>query len=373
MILNTDHESNPGPGPGRRIAVVLFNIGGPDNLGAVRPFLYNLFSDPAIITLPFGLRHLVAWLLAWRRAPTARQIYAMIGGHSPIRAGTEAQARALEKKLNSLGREDSVFRCFTSMRYWHPRAREVVREVKDFAPQEIVLLPLFPQFSTTTIGTALEEWERVAKTAKLDIPTHACCCFPLERDFVEAHANTIAKAIEERTGDKPFRLLLSAHSLPQKTVDAGDPYVWQVGQTADALMQRLREKTGRDHIDHAVCYQSRVGPLKWLEPDTASEIRRAGAEGLALIVVPIAFVSEHSETLVELDIEYAALAAEAGVPDYYRVPALGTDAGFIEALSKVTLRRLGKTPGGSTGSEAGGRACPAGYPACYLSDEKKKT
>ena len=349
----------------RRVAVVLFNIGGPDNLAAVRPFLYNLFSDPAIITLPAGLRHLLARLLAWRRAPVAREIYKLIGGKSPITAGTRAQAAALEKKLNT-GERKSEFRCFTTMRYWYPRAHQTVEEVKEFAPDDIVLLPLFPQYSTTTVGTSLGEWSRAARAARLDVPTHACCCYPLEEGVIEAHATAITRTIAEKMGDRPFRLLLSAHSLPQKTVDAGDPYVWQIDQTVDRLIKRLQEETGRAHIDHRVCYQSRVGPLKWLEPDTQSEIRRAGAEGLALIVVPIAFVSEHSETLVELDIKYAKLATEAGVPVYYRMPALGTDDRFIDALSKITLRRLGGSDCGSASSEAGERICPAGFAACHL-------
>lgn len=355
----------------RRVAVVLFNIGGPDNLAAVRPFLYNLFSDPAIITLPGGLRHLIAGLLAWRRAPVAREIYKLIGGKSPITAGTRAQAAALEKKLNNGnggdgGEGKSEFRCFTSMRYWHPRAQQTVEEVREFAPDDIVLLPLFPQYSTTTVGTSLGEWSRAARAARLDVPTHACCCYPLEEGVIEAHAAAITKAIAEKMGDRPFRLLLSAHSLPQKTVDAGDPYVWQVDQTVDRLIKRLQEETGCAHIDHRVCYQSRVGPLKWLGPDTQNEIRRAGAEGLALIVAPIAFVSEHSETLVELDIEYAKLATEAGVPLYYRMPALGTDDRFIDALAKITLRRLGSGNCGSASSEAGERICPAGFAACHL-------
>lgn len=353
----------------RRVAVVLFNVGGPDNLAAVRPFLYNLFSDAAIITLPAGIRHLLAGLLAWRRAPVARDIYKLIGGKSPIAAGTRAQAAALEKKLNTDAAEKAgktEFRCFTTMRYWHPRARQTVREVREFAPDDIVLLPLFPQYSTTTVGTALDEWSRAARASGLDLPTHSCCCYPLEEGVIEAHTAAIKKAIDEKMGGRPFRLLLSAHSLPQKTVDAGDPYVWQIDQTIDRLMKRLREETGRGNIDYRVCYQSRVGPLKWLEPDTQSEIRRAGGEGLALIVVPIAFVSEHLETLVELDIEYAKLATEAGVPLYYRMPALGTDERFIEALSKITLRRLGSGNCGSASSEAGERICPAGFASCHL-------
>lgn len=369
----------------RRVAVVLFNIGGPDSLAAVRPFLYNLFSDPAIITLPAGPRHLVAALLAWRRAPVAREIYSLIGGRSPIEAGTRAQAEALEKKLNAAAAEEAgdnrEFRCFTAMRYWRPRAWQTLREVKDFAPDDIFLLPLFPQYSTTTTGTAFAEWQRVARAAKLDIPTRCCCCYPLEEGFVEAHTTAIKKAISEKVADRPFRLLLSAHSLPQKIIAAGDPYAWQIDQTASALIKRLCAETGRDHIDYRVCYQSRVGPLKWLEPDTRSEIRRAGAEGLALILVPIAFVSEHSETLVELDIEYAKLAEEAGVPLYHRVPALGTDPRFIEALAAITLRRLGE--GGGFGaangdgarqpnSSAGHRLCPAGQANCYLAGSEKE-
>lgn len=361
----------------RRVAVVLFNIGGPDNLAAVRPFLFNLFSDPAIIALPTGLRQLLAGLLAWRRAPVAREIYKLMGGSSPITAETRAQAGALEKKLNAQPEDNREFKCFTAMRYWHPRSHETLREVKDFAPDEILLLPLFPHFSTTTIGTALGEWSRVARAARFDVPTQSICCYPLEEQFIGAHTAAIKKTIEEEIGDRPFRLLLSAHSLPQKIIDAGDPYVWQVDRTVQALIGRLKEETGRQEIDYQVCYQSRVGPLKWLEPDTRSEIARAGAEGLALIVAPIAFVSEHSETLVELDIEYARLAREAGVPAYHRVPALGTDARFIDALARITLARLESGGCGSanaesgpeSGNDAGGRLCPAGFANCHLAGD----
>lgn len=356
----------------RRIAVVLFNIGGPDELAAVRPFLYNLFSDPAIIPLPGGLRQLMAGLLAWRRAPVAREIYRLIGGKSPIVAGTEAQAAALEKILNSNDRKSPEFRVFTVMRYWHPRACQVVRQVKDFAAAKIVLLPLFPQYSTTTTGTALDEWSRLARAAKLDIPTHTCCCYPLEEGVIEAHAVAIKQEIDEKMGGRPFRLLLSAHGLPQKTVEVGDPYVWQVEQTAEALMRRLRQESRQGHIDYAVCYQSRVGPLKWQEPYTTNEILRAGAEGLALIVVPIAFVSEHSETLVELDIEYAKLAAEAGVPSYHRMPALGTNERFIGALARITLQRLDKGDCGSAGNQGDERLCPSGFATCYLNMEARR-
>lgn len=351
--------------------MVLFNIGGPDNLAAVRPFLYNLFSDPAIITLPTGLRQLLAGFLAWRRAPIAREIYGQIGGKSPINEETRAQALALEDSLNSSGEENTEFRCFTVMRYWHPRAREVVQQVKDFSADEILLLPLFPQYSTTTTGTALDEWARITQAAKLDIPTHSCCCYPLAEGFIEAHTTAVKNTIEEKIGDQPFRLLLSAHGLPQKIVDAGDPYAWQVEQTAAAVIKRLQEETGRENIDYVVCYQSRVGPLKWLEPDTMSEIDRAGREGLPVILLPIAFVSEHSETLVELDIEYAKLAAEAGVPSYHRIPALGTNQKFIAALARITVERLNSGGCGSANNRKEERLCPSGLTTCYLNSQRK--
>lgn len=355
----------------RRVAVVLFNMGGPDNLAAVRPFLYNLFSDPAIIPLPGGLRQLIAGIMAWRRTPVAREIYRSIGGGSPILAETEAQATALENKLNAGGQEGSEFHCFTVMRYWHPRAEEVVQQVRDFAADEIVLLPLFPQYSTTTTKTSLDEWSRIARAAKLSAPTRTVCCYPADEGFIAAHAAAIKKTIDEKTGGGAFRILLSAHGLPQKTVDRGDPYARQVEQTSDALIKRLLEETGRPDIDYRICYQSRVGPMRWLEPNTADEIRRAGAEGMALIIVPIAFVSEHSETLAELDIEYSRLAAEVGVPSYNRIPALGTDVRFIKALSEIIMRQLEGGDGESAADEPGKNPCSPGFGACYLNNETK--
>lgn len=341
----------------RRVAVVLFNLGGPDSPAAIRPFLQNLFSDPAILSVPGPLRWLLARLIARRRAPVAQEIYAELGGRSPLLPETEAQARALEAELAELGE----VKVFIAMRYWHPFAAETVGEVRAFAPDEIVLLPLYPQFSTTTTASSVADWRQQAEKAGLAAPVHVVCCYPRQADFVRAHGEVIADALAAALAAGPARILFSAHGLPQKVVDGGDPYQWQVEQTAAAVIAALQERLGHETIDHVVCYQSRVGPLKWLEPSTEAEIARAGGAGIAVLVAPIAFVSEHSETLVELDIEYRHLADAAGVPRYERMPALGVSAGFVSALAALVRAALA---GGDLTSEAGGRVCPARFTRC---------
>lgn len=346
-----------------KTAVVLFNLGGPDSLDAVQPFLRNLFSDPAIIRLPNPLRWLVAKLISSRRAPVAREIYGKIGGRSPIRELTEAQARALQQVLNGAsGPPQDETRVFVAMRYWHPFAGEAARAVKEFAPDQIVLLPLYPQYSTTTTGSSADDWRRAAATARLAAPTKLICCYAGDTGYVEAVARHLGTAIADaRRSGRPFRVLLSAHGLPKKIVAAGDPYQAQIEQTAAAVIAALG--AAAEGLDWRVCYQSRVGPLEWIGPATDAEIARAGAEGLGLIVAPIAFVSEHSETLVELDIEYRHLADRSGVPFYDRVPALGTDAGFIAALAGL-VRRGGSGNGVVAGE--GRRICPAVCSGCAL-------
>lgn len=320
----------------RRLAVVLFNLGGPDSPEAVKPFLFNLFSDPAIIRLPQPLRYLVARLISSRRAKPAREIYARIGGRSPIVPETEAQAAALTSALEGLDLDVEV-RVFIAMRYWHPRAAEAARAVAEFGPERVVLLPLYPQFSTTTTASSFKEWREAAAKAGLSARTETIESYPVEPGFVQAQALLITEALH-RAGDGPLRLLFSAHGLPQKVVDGGDPYQAQVEETAAAVAAALN----RPGLDWRVSYQSRVGPLEWIKPYTEDEIRTAGAEGKALVVVPIAFVSEHSETLVELDIEYRELAHEAGVPAYHRVPAVGTAPAFIAGLARLVASALGR-------------------------------
>jgi ferrochelatase len=309
-----------------RRAVVLMNLGAPDRLEAVRPFLTNLFSDPAIIALPTLLRRPLARLIAQRRSKTALNIYAHLGGGSPLLENTEAQARVLEAEFDDGGR------CFVAMRYWHPLTEETVAAVKAWAPDEIVCLPLYPQYSTTTTGSSLGEWRRAAAKLGLDCPVRTIESYPTAPGFIAALAGLIAPALDQAAAHhRKVRLLLSAHGLPLKIVRAGDPYPQQIEQTATALAKTL----ARPGLDWTVCYQSRVGPLKWLGPSADDEIRCAAKDQSAVVIAPISFVSEHSETLVELDRDYRRVAEASGVPGYYRVPAVGTDPRFIAALAEL--------------------------------------
>ena len=338
-----------------RLAVILFNLGGPDTLAAVRPFLFNLFDDPAILRLPSPFRSLLAWYIARRRAPIAREIYGRIGGRSPILENTERQAAALAASLADLG----TVEVFPVMRYWHPRAETVARQVAAFGPDRLVLLPLYPQFSTTTTASSLKEWRGHAGRYGLgEVPTHTVCCYPESAGFVRELARRIAPHLEAAgTAGRP-RLLLSAHGLPKKIVAAGDPYQQQVEATATAVRAALKPA----EPEVIVCYQSRVGPLEWIGPATLDEVRRAGAEGRPLVVVPVAFVSEHSETLVELDIELAEEAAAAGVPANRRVPTVDAGSLFIEGLADLVCSAAGG-PDGIAG-EWGQRWCPETSSGC---------
>jgi len=316
-----------------KLAVVLFNLGGPDSPEAVEPFLRNLFSDPAIISLPSLFRLPLAWFIAKRRGPLAREIYEHMGGRSPILPETEAQARALEAALAIAGHEA---KCFIAMRYWHPLTAETVAEVKAYGPDEIVLLPLYPQFSTTTTQSSVAQWRKEAEHQRLRTRTREVCCYPVAEGLATAIADLLRNALIHVKPGIAYRVLFSAHGLPKRVVEKGDPYQWQVEQTVAAILDRL----GENDLDSAICYQSRVGPLEWIGPATNAEIIRAGREGKGLIVVPVAFVSEHSETLVELDIEYAKLAREERVPDYVRVPTVRTHPSFIGGLVGLVVAAL---------------------------------
>jgi protoporphyrin/coproporphyrin ferrochelatase len=335
-----------------KLAVVLFNLGGPDSPEAVEPFLRNLFSDPDIIALPTLLRLPLGRFIAKRRAPVAQKIYGHIGGRSPIFEETRAQAGALEKALSG----DGEAKAFVAMRYWHPFSDGAAQAVKAFEPDKIVLLPLYPQYSTTTTSSSLKDWARAAKKAGLAKPTSRVCCYPWEPGFVAAAAANIREAMAGAVEGVSYRLLLSAHGLPKRTVEKGDPYQWQVEQSADAIVKAL----AMPELDPVVCYQSRVGPLQWIGPSTDAEIIRAGRDGKGVIVVPIAFVSEHSETLVELDIEYRKLAGEKGVPDYRRAATVGTHPDFIASLAGL-VRRAAE---GKIVTCGDGRICPTNLHRC---------
>ena len=331
-----------------RLAVVLFNLGGPDSPDAVRPFLNNLFGDPAILPVPAPIRFLLSRYIAGRRAAAARDIYEQLGGASPLLAQTEAQARALETSLAARGQEA---RCFIAMRYWHPRAAATLPAVSDYGPDEIVALPLYPQFSTTTSGSSLAEWRKLAGE---DPRLRVLCCHPLLAGLVEAWAEPLAAAIGRARAAAPVRVLFTAHGLPERLIAKGDPYAWQVKRTTSALRTAAEARHGSlDDVDWRVTWQSRATPEKWLQPDTEAEVEAAARQGLALVLAPIAFVSEHSETLVELDIEYRAVAERAGAAAWERVPTPGTAPSYIEGLADLVLERRPQR-----------RICPAACTGC---------
>jgi ferrochelatase len=248
------------------------------------------------------------------------------------------------------------------MRYWHPMSEVTAAAVKDWGPDRVVLVPLYPQYSTTTTASSMVDWHRAARKAGLDAPTKVVCCYPREQGFIAAMALRSKPKIDEarRTAPGKLRVLFSAHGLPKRVIARGDPYQWQVEQSAAAIAKQLNLSDD----EWVVCYQSRVGPLQWIGPSTDEEITRAGADGVAVVVVPLSFVSEHSETLVELDIEYGKLAKDAGVTTYLRVPTVDDEASFIDGLARLVNATT--TVEAPCMSGEGGRICPADWKQCPL-------
>ena len=312
-------------------AVILFNLGGPDKLENVEPFLFNLFYDPAILNLPKFLRYPLAKLISNRRAPTAKKIYEELGGASPILKLTIDQSNSLENKLNDED-QNNEYKCFIVMRCWHPRAANVIHEVKNFNPDEVILLPLYPQYSAATSGSSIKEWHTVCKKNDYNVKTSTICCYPTEANFIDAHIEEIYKKIKDL---KNYKLIFSAHGLPEKNIKKGDPYQWQVEQSVNKIVNKMNIK----NLDWILSYQSRVGPLKWIGPSTEDVIVENSKIGKKIALVPIAFVSEHSETLVELDIEYKELADKNGCVEYVRIPALGVNVNFISSLSNLVINK----------------------------------
>ncbi|MBE03665.1 MAG: ferrochelatase [Gammaproteobacteria bacterium] len=342
-----------------KTAVVLFNLGGPDSLEAVKPFLYNLFRDKAIIGAPTPIRQLIARLISDRRAPTARDIYTQMGGKSPILEETELQVKALSKKVNSLLPSEE-FKLFISMRYWKPFIEDVIPKIEDYSPEQIILLPLYPQYSTTTTGSSFNSWWKAIKGTTLDnTPSITVCSYPINKGLISAQVDLIKKTIES-VNVKSYRLILSAHGLPKKVIKRGDPYQIHVEKTAESIVKGLKIK----NLDWCVSYQSRVGPLEWIGPSTDDEIKKAGREEKSLIIAPIAFVSEHSETLVELDIEYLQLAKKHGVPEYLRVPAVGTHESFISGLGNLVVETFTALKNNDFKTKLGPRGVKIVCPAC---------
>lgn len=352
--------ASPTPDSRKRLAVVLLNLGGPDAPESVRPFLVNLFTDPAILRVPGFIRPWLGRLIAWRRTKAATENYAILGGKSPLLELTIAQGQALEALLNADAAEE--VKCFTAMRYWHPMSDETAEAVKAWGADEVILLPLYPQYSTTTTGSSALAWIAAAARAKLEVPTTTICCFHSHPGFASSTAEIVRGAWDKARAELdpaiPLRVLFSAHGLPESIVKAGDPYQWQVEQTVAGIVARL-ELPG---LDHVVCFQSRVTPQKWIGPSAEDELERAGHDKVAVLIVPIAFTSEHSETLVELDVEYREVAEKLHVPGYFRAPAQNSHPGFIGALADLV--RYGRASGRTLCSFAGPRQCPRQHKDC---------
>lgn len=340
----------------KKTAIVLFNLGGPDKLSSVKPFLFNLFFDKNIITLPLFLRYFIAKIISSRREKIAKEIYKNIGGKSPIVEETQKQIEALKAELNISA--DFEFELFMCMRHWHPMSDEIVEKIENYLPDEVILLPLYPQFSTTTTGSSIEDFQDKMKKKKINTTCKTICCYPFEENFLKAHAELITNAIDKIKDKNNYKILFSAHGLPQKIVDSGDPYQWQIENTVASVIKLLDIKK----LDYKITYQSRVGPLEWLKPDTEEEIKRTSAEKKEIIIVPIAFVSEHVETLVELDIEYKAIAEKHDV-NYVRVPTLSVNKLFIESLSEIIIR-ASKKEGSFLLSSKMTKTCPGNFEKC---------
>lgn len=324
----------------KRTAIVMFNLGGPDSLSAVQPFLYNLFSDPDIFKFPLGFltQKIFAWMISRRRAPEASKGYAAIGGKSPLLENTQEQAIALQLALAAEGQFD-VFVC---MRYWHPRAAKVVAELKSKDYSRVVLLPLYPQFSATTTGSSYNDFMRACQQQAYRPEVVYITHWYDQPDYQQAIVNAIETAAHQFSDPDPTRieLLFSAHGLPKKIIAGGDPYEQHVRATYEQVCGRL----GWPHT--TLCYQSRVGPLEWLRPYTADVIQEKAAAGARqLLVYPIAFVSDHIETLYELGQEYAELAHRLGIAEYRVVPALNSDPQLIEALAQLVRQAIASHAG----------------------------
>lgn len=332
----------------QKIAVVLMNLGGPLKEADIKPFLFNFFMDKNIIGAPLPIRWLLAKWIAFKRGRgAAKTSYAALGGKSPLLENTEAQAKALELLLQKTWPQLKVF---VTMRYWHPMSPDVVRAVKSYAPAQVILLPLYPQFSTTTSFSSIQNWEREAQSAGLDIATAKVCCYPYQSGFISASAALVRAEIEKAPAKT--RVLFSAHGLPEKTIAGGDPYQFQCEQSA----QKIVDSLGIENLDWQVCYQSRVGPLKWIGPSTEEALDKAAADGVGVIVYPHAFVNEHVETLVEIEEEYREYAHEKGVPYFARVPTVSTHPDFIAGLAALVEDKLaGKTAP---------RICPETFKRC---------
>jgi ferrochelatase len=317
-----------------KLGVVLFQLGGPDSLEAIEPFLYNLFCDPDIIDFPFAriARQPLARLIATTRARHVRSHYAEIGGRSPILEFTRRQARALEAEL----RRDCDARVVVAMRYSNPFTAEAIRELEASAPEEVVLLPLYPQYSRTTTGSSLNEWKRRFQPKGWNPRVHVVTEFHEDAGYIDAVVESVHGSLAEFDNPAEVDMVFSAHSVPMAVIDAGDPYQRQIERTVE-LVWRQGRWPGRRHL----CYQSKVGASKWLQPSMHATLKRLAGQGSRrVLAIPISFVSDHVETLHEIDIEHRAQALALGIEEYRMVPGLNDAPRFIGVLGRLVRARV---------------------------------
>ncbi len=313
--------------------VVLLNMGGPDSLSAVRPFLARLFSDRDLIRLPaaFLTQPVFSWLVSGLRARKVKRYYEEIGGGSPIGPLTELQRAALEAVLRESG---GNFRVYVAMRYWYPMAKHAVLEMKDDGVTQAIALPLYPQYFAATTGSSLKDLKGWMRWAGAPISLREVRSYPDHPGYIAALSEKIAETLRG-AGPGAIHLLFSAHGVPKSFIDDGDPYPEEIGRTVAAVMQ------GFPGVPHSIAYQSRAGRALWLAPDSISEVVRLGKKGLdTLVVVPVSFVSDHIETLHELDIRLKNTAQQAGIRTFLRVPALNDSPVFIRALKEIVLAEV---------------------------------
>jgi ferrochelatase len=324
-----------------KVGVLLLNLGGPERIQDVGPFLYNLFADPEIIRLPNpALQKPLAWLISSLRAGKSQEAYRSIGGGSPLRRITEQQARELQSNLRQRGIEATSY---VAMRYWHPFTESAVADIKADGIDEVVVLPLYPHFSISTSGSSFRELQRLrqADPTFSKLPIRCIRSYYNDPGYIGAMAELIAREIQACPQADQAHVFFSAHGVPKSYVEeAGDPYQQEIEGCAQLIMDKLQEQLGHAN-PFTLAYQSRVGPVEWLKPYTDDALHELGEAGVKdLVVVPISFVSEHIETLEEIDIEYREIATEAGITNFRRVPALDTTPSFITGLADLVQHAL---------------------------------
>ena len=324
-----------------KVGVLLLNLGGPERIQDVAPFLYNLFSDPEIIRLPIpALQRPLAWLVSTLRSGKSQDAYRSIGGGSPLRRITEHQARELQSLLRQRNIDATSY---VAMRYWHPFTESAVADIKADTMDKVVVLPLYPQFSISTSGSSFRELQRLrqADPQFSQLPIRCIRSWYDHPGYIKAMVGLISQKIKEADTPTEAHVFFSAHGVPQSYVDeAGDPYQREIEACTHLIIEGLHHELGHGN-PHTLAYQSRVGPVEWLKPYTDDALRDLGHKGVKdLVVVPISFVSEHIETLEEIDLEYAEIAHEAGIANFLRVPALNTDSTFISGLADLVEQAL---------------------------------